>query len=160
MLKLCFSARKLTFEHQFMISWILSFRSGSTFTGKLLESGDPSITSYNHEPLKEFTQKLELAWHEEDYHRASKGVNKEFWDLFLSITDLFSQSTTHFPDLSRTFHSHLEKRFQSEGKRIKIEKTIRLRWHHIEDWIGDNDIKVRRTSRSLKSCYTFFPLLR
>ena len=50
---------------------------------------------------------------------------------------------TYFPDLSQAFQSHLEKRFQGEGKRIKIEKTIRLRWHHIEDWIGDTDIKVK-----------------
>ena len=56
---------------------IWSFRSGSTFTGKLLESGDPMNTSYINEPLRKFTDKLELAWQKEDYYRASKGVIKE-----------------------------------------------------------------------------------
>ena len=38
-----------------------------------------------------------------------------------------------------------KKRFEKseDDKRVKIEKTIRLRWHHIEDWICDTDIKVR-----------------
>ena len=54
----------------------------------------------------------------------------------------------YFPDLSQAFQSHLENRFQSEGKRIKIEKTIRLRWHHIEDWIGDTNIKVKQEAFS------------
>ena len=62
----------------------MHFRSGSTFTGKLLESGEPSITSYNNEPLRKFTRKLELAWQEEDYHRASKGATKEFNETELS----------------------------------------------------------------------------
>ena len=55
--------------------------------------------------------------------------------------------------MSGTFQSHIEKRFQGEGKRIKIEKMIRLRWHHIEDWIADSDIKVRMTFWYL--CITF-----
>ena len=117
---------------------ILSYRSGSTFTGKLLESGDPLNTSYIHEPLRKFTNKLELAWQEEDYYRASKGVIKESWNFF---------PLRYLPhplsDLSSTFQSYLTKCFKNQQKKIKIEKTIRLRWHHIEDWISATDIKVK-----------------
>jgi len=92
-------------------------RSGSTFTGKLLESGDPLNTSYINEPLRKFTNKLELAWQKEDYYKASK-------------------------DLSSIFQSYLIESFKNQQKKVKIEKTIRLRWHHIEDWITATNIKI------------------
>ena len=46
--------------------------------------------------------------------------------------------------MSSKFRARIEKKFRhsEEGKGVKIEKTIRLRWHHIEDWICDTDIKV------------------
>ena len=50
-----------------------------------------------------------------------------------------------FTVLSSKFRARIKKRFEKseDDKRVKIEKTIRLRWHHIEDWICDTDIKVR-----------------
>ena len=55
------------------IGWFPTFRSGSSFTGKLLLSGDPSNTWYNFEPLTKFTPLVELAWQQDNYHIASKG---------------------------------------------------------------------------------------
>ena len=50
------------------------------------------------------------------------------------------------PAMSSKFRSRIENNFRKsdKGKRVKIEKTIRLQWHHIEDWICDSDIKVRQ----------------
>lgn len=50
------------------------FRSGSSFTGELLLSGDPTDTWYDFEPLAKFTPFLdEIVWQQENYRNASKG---------------------------------------------------------------------------------------
>ena len=55
---------------------------------------------------------------------------------------------TRFLELSSRFRSEIENRFRNwgKGKSVKIEKTIRLRWHHIENWICDSDIKATLTT--------------
>ena len=65
-----------------------------------------------------------------------------------------------FTVLSSKFRARIKKRFEQseDDKRVKIEKTIRLRWHHIEDWICDTDIKVRCIQKPscLKGQYAFY----
>jgi hypothetical protein len=54
--------------------------------------------------------------------------------------------TLQCTELSSVFRQHLEHIFDSEAKQSKlvIAKTIRLRWHHIMDWIDKTDYKASK----------------